>query len=157
MSIMTTLCYLERDDKYLMLHRTKKENDLSKDLYLGVGGKFEEDESPVQCLIREVKEETNLTLNSFKFRGLITFICNECETEYMCLFTSDDFSGEIKECDEGDLIWIKKDEVFDLPIWEGDKLFFNALNERDDFFDIKCIYEGKTLIRAYIDGTEIVI
>jgi len=152
MAIMTTLCYIERDDKYLMLHRTKKENDLSKDLWLGVGGKFEGDESPTQCLLREVKEETGLTLTDFKFRGLVTFVCSECETEYMCLYTSDKFEGEIIDCSEGELEWVDKRAVYDLPIWEGDKLFFRALDERDDFFDIKCVYEGKTLVEALMDG-----
>ena len=122
---LTTLCYIEKDDKYLMLHRTKKEKDLNKDKWVGVGGHFEQGESPEECLLREVKEETGLTLTSWKFRGIVTFLSNEWPSaEYMCLFTADGFEGEMKICDEGELEWIPKSAVNQLPIWEGDKVFF---------------------------------
>ncbi len=148
----TTLCYIEKDNKYLMMHRVKKENDINKDKYIGIGGHFEKDESPEECLTREVKEETGLTLNSFKLRGVITFICDKWQTEYMFLYTSNDFSGIISDCNEGDLVWIDKKEVYNLPIWEGDKIFFKLLEERQDFFTLKLKYQGETLIETKIDG-----
>ena len=109
--INTTLCYIERDNKYLMLHRTKKENDINKDKWIGIGGKFEEGESPEECLIREVKEETGLTLNSFNLRCIVTYESTNYETEYMYVFTSDEFDGELIECNEGDLQWIEKNKL----------------------------------------------
>jgi 8-oxo-dGTP diphosphatase len=141
-SQLTTLCYMEKDGKYLMMHRVKKKNDINKDKWIGVGGHFEYGESPEECLLREVKEETGLTLLDYKARGIITFIYGENVVEYMHLFTSDSFEGDLIECDEGELVWVPIDEVQNLPIWEGDKVFFKLLEERDDFFLLKLRYNG---------------
>lgn len=143
---LTTLCYIEKDGAYLMLHRTKKENDQSHDKWLGVGGKFEDGESPQECVLREVKEETGLTLTDYQYRGIVTFVSDQWETEYMHLFTADGYEGEIVECDEGILEWVKKEEVLDLKLWEGDKLFLNRLNGSREFFSLKVEYEGEQLI-----------
>ena len=151
---LTTLCYIEKDDKYLMLHRIKKEHDINKDKWIGVGGHFEKDETPEECLLREVKEETGLTLNRFKLRGVITFLSNEFHTEYMFLYTADDFSGELMECDEGTLEWVEKSKVYDLPIWEGDKIFFRLMEESEEFFSLKLRYEGNTLVEVVLNGCE---
>ena len=137
---LTTLCYLIKDGKYLMLHRVKKENDLNKDKYLGVGGHFEYGESPDECLVREVKEETGLTLTDYKARGIVTFVYGEDIVEYMHLFTAEGFEGERIDCDEGELVWIPIEDVCSLPIWEGDKEFFKLLNETKDFFSLKLVY-----------------
>ena len=137
---LTTLCYLIKDGKYLMLHRVKKENDLNKDKYLGVGGHFEYGESPDECLIREVKEETGLTLTDYKARGIVTFVYGVDIVEYMHLFTAEGFEGEMIDCDEGELVWIPIEDVCNLPIWEGDKEFFKLLNETKDFFSLKLVY-----------------
>ena len=137
---LTTLCYLIKDGKYLMLHRVKKENDLNKDKYLGVGGHFEYGESPDECLVREVKEETGLTLTDYKARGIVTFVYGEDIVEYMHLFTAEGFEGEMIDCDEGELVWIPIEDVCNLPIWEGDKEFFKLLNETKDFFSLKLVY-----------------
>ena len=139
--MLTTLCYIEKDDKYLMLHRVKKENDLNKDKWVGVGGKFEPGETPEECLLREVKEETGLTLTSYKFRAIITFISDEWGVEYMHLFTADAYEGELsedsmKDCNEGELVWVPKSEIENLRLWEGDKIFFRLLEERDTFFSL---------------------
>ena len=144
--INSSICYIEKDGKYLMLHRTKKENDINKEKWIGVGGKFEDKESPEECIIREVKEETGLTLNSYKLRCIVTYISNNWETEYMYVFTSDDFSGEIIECNEGDLEWIDKDEIFNLNLWEGDKIFLDKIKKDDTFFTMKFNYDGDTLL-----------
>lgn len=150
---LTTLCYIEEDGKYLMMHRVKKENDVNKDKWIGIGGHFEEDESPQECLLREVKEETGLTLTSFEFRGLVTFVSDEWpETEYMCLYTADGYEGELIGCDEGELLWVEKSKVYDLPVWEGDKIFFRLLEERQDFFSLKLSYRGDVLEEAILDG-----
>lgn len=141
-----TLCYIEKDEKYLMLHRTKKDNDLNKDKWIGVGGKFEDKESPEECVIREVKEETGLTLNSCKLRCIVTFVSNEWETEYMYVFTSNDFTGELTECSEGELEWIDKEKVRDLPTWEGDKIFLDRVLEDTPFFTVKVKYDGEKLV-----------
>ncbi len=139
-SQLTTLCYIEKDGKYLMMHRVKKKNDINKDKWIGVGGHFEYGESPEECLLREVKEETGLTLLDYKARGIITFIYGENVVEYMHLFTSDSFEGDLIECDEGELVWVPVSEVQNLPIWEGDKVFFKLLEECDDFFLLKLRY-----------------
>ena len=141
----TTLCYIEKDNKYLMLLRNKKKIDINKNKWIGVGGKFEADESPEECLLREVKEETGLTLTEYKMRGIITFISDEWETEYMYLYTAGKFEGNIMECDEGELKWIPKDELFDLTLWEGDKVFLKMLIENSPFFSMKLVYTGNTL------------
>lgn len=150
---LTTLCYIEKDNKYLMLHRVKKENDLNKDKWIGVGGHFELGESPEECLLREVKEETGLTLTSWKFRGIVTFLSNEWEeAEYMCLYTADGFEGELIPCNEGTLEWVEKAKVTELPIWEGDKIFLQLLKENREFFSLKLRYEGDKLVEAVLDG-----
>ena len=125
--INTTLCYLKRGEEYLMLHRVKKEGDLNKDKWIGIGGKFEAGESPEDCLCREVLEETGLTLHSWRYRGIVTFVSDEYGTEYMHLFDSEDFSGEIKDCDEGDLEWIHRGRLLELTLWEGDRIFLRLL------------------------------
>ena len=142
----TTLCYIEKDDAYLMLHRVKKENDINQDKYVGVGGHFEENESPEECILREVKEETGLTLTDYRLRGVITFVSNEYEGEYMYLFTATGYEGDMITCDEGDLEWIPKSEVVNLPIWEGDKVFFEMLDTVTSFFTLKLVYEGDKLV-----------
>lgn len=149
----TTLCYIEKDGKYLMLHRVKKENDLNHDKWIGIGGKFEDKESPEQCNTREVLEETGLTLTSTKYRGIITFVSDEWETEFMHIFTADEFFGELKECDEGILEWIKKEELLALPLWEGDKIFLKLIGDpREPFFSLRLEYAGEKLIRADLNG-----
>ena len=145
---LTTICYIEKDDSYLMLHRTKKQNDQSHDKWLGVGGKFEKDESPDECMLREVKEETGLTLESFRLRGVMTFVSDVWETEYMFIYTADEFEGELAECSEGDLQWIKKTEVMNLKLWEGDKIFLKKLIDGDGFFTVKMEYEGEKLVKV---------
>ncbi len=137
---LTTLCYIEKDGKYLMMHRVKKKNDINKDKYIGVGGHFEYGESPDECLLREVKEETGLVLTSYRARGIITFIYGDSVVEYMHLYTADGFEGEIIDCDEGTLEWIDKDAVNELPIWEGDRIFFRLLAENRPYFSLKLVY-----------------
>ena len=150
---LSTLCYIEREGKYLMLHRTVKKNDVNKDKWIGVGGHFEPDESPEECVIREVKEETGYTLTSYKFRGLVTFISGNGVTEYMSLFTADEFEGEAISCNEGVLEWVSKEEVLKLNIWEGDKVFFKLLNEREEFFSLTLVYDGADkLVCVSLDG-----
>lgn len=141
----TTLCYIEKEDEYLMLHRIKKVNDENHDKWIGVGGKFESGESPEDCLIREVKEETGLTLTDYRFRGIVTFVSNEWGTEYMHLFTASGFEGDMKSCEEGELVWVTKSEIENLNIWEGDKIFFRLLDKCDNFFSLKLTYEGEKL------------
>ena len=135
-----------------MLHRIKKVNDLNQDKWIGVGGGFEQDESPEECLLREVREETGLTLTRWRYRAIITFVSDRWETEYMHLFTADRYTGEMIDCDEGVLEWVKKDVVEDLPIWEGDKLFFRLLAEDAPFFSMKLCYEGDKLVHAALNG-----
>lgn len=143
---ITTLCYIERDHQYLMLHRVKKENDMNRDKWIGVGGHLEEGETPEECVVREVLEETGLTLLNYKHRGLLTFVSNEWGTEYIFLFTADKFEGNLKECDEGQLEWVDKDRIGELQLWEGDKVFLKLLAERKDYFSLKLCYEGDTLV-----------
>lgn len=155
MFVNTTLCYLMKDDKYLMLHRTKKEHDINKDKWIGVGGKAEPGESPEDCVRREVWEETGYRMGQCDFRGIVTFVYRDI-TEYMYLFTSKEFSGEERECAEGDLVWLPQKEVYDLPIWEGDKIFFRLLEERSAFFSLKLVYDAnEMLVQAMLDGEEI--
>ena len=148
----TTLCYLEQDGRYLMLHRIKKKQDVNEGKWIGVGGHFEENESPENCLLREVKEETGLTLTSWRFRGIVTFIAKGWPTEYMCLYTADGFEGTLRECDEGELAWIRKDDLLALPAWEGDKIFLRLLDEDVPFFSLKLRYEGEALAEAKLNG-----
>lgn len=154
-SNQTTLCYIEQDGKYLMMHRVKKENDINKDKWVGVGGHFEKDESPEECLLREVQEETGLTLTSWQCRGVITFICDKQQTEYMFLYTADTYRGTLTECSEGELEWIDKSLVYELPMWEGDEIFFRLLEEERPFFSLKLKYEGDKLVEASLDGKSV--
>lgn len=153
MEKLSTLCYIEQDGKYLMLHRTVKKNDVNKDKWIGVGGHFESDESPEECLLREVWEETGYTLTSYRFRGLVTFVSGTGVTEYMSLFTADGFAGEPVACNEGELEWVEKEAVLKLNIWEGDKIFFRLLDEEEPFFSLKLVYDGKDkLVSASLNG-----
>ena len=153
-SKLTTLCYMEREGEWLMLHRVSKKNDVNKDKWIGIGGHFEEGESPEECLLREAEEETGLTLTSWRFRGLVTFLAEGWPTEYMCLFTADGFEGTIKECSEGTLEWVDKTRLDQLNLWEGDKIFFRLLEENRPFFSLKLEYSGDRLIRWSLDGEE---
>ena len=148
----TTLCYIEREDKWLLLHRVKKENDLNRDKWIGIGGKCEEGESPEECLLREVKEETGLTLTSWRYRGLVTFVSDRWPGEYMHLFTADRFLGEPGECSEGELAWISKAEFAALPQWEGDRIFLKLLEDNAPFFSLKLCYNGDALADAVLNG-----
>ncbi len=152
---LTTLCYIERENAYLMLHRVSKEHDVNKDKWIGVGGHFEAGESPEECVLREVKEETGLTLLSWQFRGVITFSSEGWEDEYICLFTADRFSGELTACDEGVLEWVDREAVLKLNLWEGDKIFFRLLNEKRPFFSLKLSYRENRLVYAALDGREL--
>ena len=153
MAKLSTLCYIEKDGKYLMLHRTVKKNDVNKDKWIGVGGHFEQDESPEECLLREVKEETGYTLTSYQYRGLVTFVSGNGVTEYMSLFTADGFEGTPIPCDEGELQWVDKKDIENLNIWEGDKIFFRLLKESREFFSLKLVYNGgDQLISAALNG-----
>ena len=147
----TTLCYIEKENKYLMLHRTSKKKDGNKDKWIGVGGHFEKGESPEECLLREVKEETGLELTSYQFRGIVTFISDEWPDEYMCLYTADKYTGDIGNCDEGKLVWVEKGKIMDLNIWEGDKIFLKLLMENQPFFSLKLEYKGDKLINTVLN------
>ncbi|MBQ8351877.1 MAG: 8-oxo-dGTP diphosphatase [Clostridia bacterium] len=148
----TSLCYIERDGCYLMLHRTKKKQDPNAGKWIGVGSKFEAGESPEECAIREVAEETGLTLTSLCLRGIVTFVSDAFPTEYMFLFTADQFTGELCPCDEGELAWIEKKRVLSLPLWEGDRVFLRLLREERPFFSLKLSYQGDALVSAVLDG-----
>ena len=150
--VNTTLCYITRGDEVLMLHRVKKKNDLNQDKWIGIGGKFEKDESPDECLLREAYEETGLTLTNWKCRGIVTFLSDRWEGEYMYLFTADGFTGELKTCEEGDLQWVSRDFISQLPLWEGDPIFLKLLWEDAPFFLLKLRYEGERLAEAVLDG-----
>ena len=153
----SSLCYLERGGKYLMLHRTKKKNDANGGKWIGVGGAFEEDESPDECAKREIFEETGLTVRRLEYRGIVTFVSDVWETEYMHIFTSNDFSGEITECNEGKLEWIDKNELLNLNIWEGDKIFLKLISSPfTPFFSLRLEYIGDKLISAILDNKTII-
>ena len=156
MAIQSTLCYLERGGEYLMLHRVKKKNDVNHDKWIGVGGKFEEGESPEECLLRECREETGLTLTDWRYRGLVTFVSDEAPTEYMHLFTASAWTGTPHPCDEGVLEWIRKDHLLSLPMWEGDRIFLDLLDRDAPFFSLKLVYRGEELTRAVLNGRTIV-
>ena len=148
----TTLCYLERGDEYLMLHRTKKENDENHDKWIGVGGKFEANESPEDCMRREIFEETGCTVTDYRYRGIVTFVSDIYEPQYMHLFTVSGWTGEARECDEGELAWIKKQKLFDLTLWQGDRIFLKLLEEDAPFFSLKLTYQGDELAEAVLNG-----
>ena len=152
----TTLCYITQGNRVLMLHRVKKKNDINKDKWIGIGGKFEGEESPDECLLREAREETGLTLTSWRCRGVVTFLCEEGEGVYMYLFTADGFQGQLKTCDEGDLQWVDREFLYTLPMWEGDKIFLDLLWQDAPFFLLKLRYEGQRLVEAVLDGKTIV-
>ena len=152
----TTLCYITRGNEVLMLHRVKKKNDINKDKWIGIGGKFEGEESPDECLLREAREETGLTLTSWRCRGVVTFLCDGVEGEFMYLFTADGFKGELKACDEGDLQWVSRDFLYNLPMWEGDKIFLDLLWSDAPFFLLKLHYRNDKLIEAVLNGETIV-
>ena len=154
-SNLTTLCYIEKDGRYLMMHRVKKAYDINKDKWVGIGGHFEADESPEECLLREAREETGLTLTEYKQRGIITFMSDRWQTEYMFLYTASAYEGEIGECNEGTLEWIDKEKVYELPLWEGDKIFFRLLEEQRPHFSLKLRYVGEALVEAVLDGKNI--
>ena len=148
----STLCYVTRGNDVLMLHRVKKKNDINKDKWIGIGGKFEENESPDECLLREALEETGLKLTSWQCRGIVTFLTETGFGEYMYLFTADGFEGELKECDEGDLQWVSREFVNDLPTWEGDRIFLDLLWQGAPFFLLTLRYDHDTLVEAILDG-----
>ena len=149
--LQTTLCYLVIDDRTLMLHRVKKKNDVNHDKWIGVGGKFEHGESPEECMLREFREETGLTLTAWAYRGIVTFV-SEDWCEYMHLFTATACEGELRACDEGTLEWVPWESVMQLPIWEGDKIFFRLMEQREAVFSLKLRYVGDTLVEKALDG-----
>ena len=152
---LTTLSYLERDGAYLMMHRVKKAHDINHDKWVGVGGHFEPDESPEECLLREVREEAGVVLDRYRLRGVITFSSDVWQTEYMFLYTADAYHGELvgrDGCREGTLEWVAKDAVYELPIWEGDKIFFRLMEQRETVFSLKLRYVGDTLVEKALDG-----
>ncbi len=155
--INTTLCYITQGDQVLMLHRVKKQNDINKDKWIGLGGKFEGEEAPEECLLREIYEETGLQLTSWQCRGVVTFLSDGCEGEFMYLFTADGFTGELRECDEGDLQWVSRQFLDDLPKWEGDKIFLELLWQDAPFFLLTLQYQGEKLIRAVLNGENLKI
>lgn len=153
---LTTLCYLEQNGCYLMLHRTKKEKDINKDKWIGIGGHLEEGESPEECLVREMREETGVTPLSPKLRGIITFVSDRYGTEYMFLYSAEAYQGELSsDCPEGDLQWVAKDRISSLPLWEGDKIFLRLMSENHPFFSLKLSYQGDNLVYAALDGEEL--
>ena len=150
--INTTLCYIEENDRYLMLHRTKKEGDLNRDKWIGIGGKFEDKETPFDCVRREMLEETGLIAGELSYRGIVTFISDRYPTEYMHLFIAKNMTGTpITNCPEGELAWIHKSELLSLTLWEGDKIFLRLLDEEVPFFSLKLEYEGDTLLRHTLE------
>ena len=152
----TTLCYITRGDQVLMLHRTKKKNDLNHDKWIGIGGKFEGTEAPEECLLREAKEETGLTLTAWRCRGVVTFLTTDPgEGEYMYLFTADGFEGDLRDCDEGELQWVSREFLNDLPKWEGDQIFLDLLWQDAPFFLLTLRYNGDKLVEAILDGKKI--
>ncbi len=152
----TSLCYIEYGDKVLMLLRNKKKNDINEGKWIGLGGKFEEAESPEECMLREVYEETGLQLKSWRYRGIVTFVPDKSEGEYMHLFTAKADSEYFTPCNEGTLMWINKSDIDSLNLWEGDKVFLKLLREEEPFFSLKLVYEGDSLVGAFLNGTEII-
>ena len=154
-SQLTTLCYIEKDNSYLMLHRTTKENDENHDKWIGIGGHFEFQESPEDCLLREVKEETGLSLLDYDFRGIVTFISDDHPAEYMHLYTSNHFTGTVTDCQEGQLEWVPIDKVCTLNLWEGDKIFLDLLTRDVPFFSLKLVYKNGQLMDSILNGNKI--
>ena len=148
----TSLCYIERNGRYLMLHRVKKEHDENRDKWIGIGGKFEPGESPEDCVLRETLEETGLRLTKYRYCGIVTFVSDRWETEYMHLFHATGFTGTPRECDEGQLEWIEKERVLSLPQWAGDRIFLDLMQKNVPFFSLKLRYEGETLAEAVLNG-----
>ncbi len=145
--INTSLCYIEQNGKYLMLHRVKKLNDINKDKWVGIGGKFELNESPFDCARREILEETGALPINLSYRGVVTFISDQFGSEYMHLFTASGLEGQVDyDCDEGELVWVDKKDIPLLPIWQGDKIFLKLLDEETRFFSLKLIYSGDQLV-----------
>ncbi|MDE7297878.1 MAG: NUDIX domain-containing protein [Lachnospiraceae bacterium] len=155
MYTITTLCYLERDGEYLMLHRVRKKQDINQGKWIGLGGHLEAGESPEDCVVREVFEECGLTLTSWRLRGIVTFLPEGGDGEYMFLYTADGFEGTLAECDEGELAWVKKERVYELPLWQGDRLFLDLLRTREEFFSLKLWYRGDALVEAALDGRKL--
>jgi 8-oxo-dGTP diphosphatase len=155
--IKSSLIYMERGGRYLMLHRVSRQNDVNRDKWIGVGGKFEPGESPEDCLLREVREETGLTLTAWRYRGLVTFVSDVWPCEYMHLFTADAWTGEERPCDEGELRWIGKEELYELTMWQGDRIFLRLLSEEVPFFSLKLVYRGEELQQAVLNGKELEI
>ena len=153
--VNTTLCYILQEGRCLMLHRVKKEHDLNRDKWIGIGGKFEDKESPEDCLLREVREETGLTLTDYRYRGIVTFVSDRWPTEYMHLFTATGFTGTLRECNEGELEWLDWEMLTQIPHWEGDEIFLRLLEQDEPFFSLKLCYEGDVLIHAALNGTTI--
>ncbi len=156
-AVQSTLIYIERGGAYLMLHRTKKENDCNRDKWIGVGGKLERDESPEECMLREAREETGLTLTRWRYRGLVTFVSDVYETEYMHLFTADAWTGELRACDEGELAWIDREKLLSLTLWEGDRIFLRLLDTDEPFFSLKLQYRGDALASARLNGEQMAL
>ena len=153
----TSLCYIERDGQYLMLHRIKKAHDENRDKWIGIGGKFEQAESPEDCVLREVREETGLRLTQYRYCGIITFVSDRWQTEYMHLFHATGFTGALRECDEGQLEWIAIDRLLALPQWAGDRIFLDLMQKNVPFFSLKLRYEGETLVEAVLNGKPLTI
>ena len=153
----TTLCYIERDGQYLMLHRTKKKDDANHDKWLGIGGHFEPGETPLDCVLREAREETGLTLLDARYRGIVHFRSDTWPDEDMHLFTAARFEGEMRACDEGDLEWIDKSRLLELTLWEGDRIFLKLLDTEAAFFDLTLEYHGEALAAAALNGRALII
>ena len=151
----STLCYVIQGDQVLMLHRVKKKNDVNKDKWIGIGGKFEQEESPDECLLRECREETGLRLTSWQCRGVVTFLQEGGEGEYMYLFTAEEFEGNLHDCPEGDLQWVSREFLYRLPMWEGDRIFLDLLWRNAPFFLLTLRYRGEVLTQAVLNGEEI--
>jgi 8-oxo-dGTP diphosphatase len=152
---ITSLCYIENNNKYLLLNRNKKENDENKGKYIGIGGKFKEGESPFDCVKREVFEETGLKIESPIYKGIVTFVSDQYGTEYMHLFKAEKYSGEMRNCNEGDLCWVEKENLFNYPMWEGDKIFLELMEQNRPFFSLKLVYTGEKLVSYFIDGEKV--
>lgn len=153
----TTLCYIEQNASYLMLHRVKKEHDINRDKWIGIGGHCEEGESPEDCVAREVLEETGLTLTGMRYCGIVTFVSDSCEGEYMHLFHSDSFNGSLKDCDEGTLEWVPITKLNELEHWKGDEIFLDLIARRTPFFSLKLVYCGSELRQAVLNGTQLAV